>query len=578
VRERDYEGELSHTERLVRFDLRNHRREVISDMMSEPVAFVGERLVGRHLEGEGGLALIARDGTIQHLTPSTWYVFDFEVIDDHTVAVLAREDGERRVYTLDIDEPRPRYVCDADTLLAVSNHHLYVVDGGKGVSVDLQTGARGSFTPTKHSYSVGNEQLEVEDGEVRAHSMVDGTVRTLHVPRGEWRLWSMHGAVLARTPVRDDRSDGFLFTTHGVTPMASLLGGTAIFGVAELEGERWALIGNNTSRYGGDLADVLSEADVCLLPESGAVAMPTRNVPLRYAASAPSLLAAASRLAPGSELQVFDEYDLPVTVDLGLGEDAGSDLALMRDRARVVQRAVTSILRDPEIRTHVTFRDRRRAVYRWWRSELAGRTYVGMGDAMLQDRSEVGLELRGGASSYEDQALHCFGTLVNASAVKVAGLTIRCAGGDEDRSLSVPELAAGASFHFDRTFPVPSPVVAKIDVVRGRDQIPYVDAEQEAVARKVLELATGAYARTGLALSEHNVEDKTITVTLRAATEFATATPGLRDQRAHKAFEAYASLRDIYPSKDERDLHLKIEVDNRTLTYEYDGVTLTTNE
>jgi hypothetical protein len=577
VRSRDYDGELGHVSRLVRFDLRNHRREVIADGMVAPVVFVGKRLVARR--NGGGLVLIARDGSIQELAPGPWSIDDFEVIDDHTLAVQAQNDAHSAVYTLDLDEPRPKYVCDADTLLSVSKHHVYVIAAGQGVSVDLNTGARHSFTPTKHFNPLGAEQLEVEDGELRAHSMVDGTVRTLPVPHGEWRLTYMNGEVLARTTVRHGRSDDFLVTTHGVIALPSVLGGTAIFGVAELDGERWALIGHNTSRYGGDLADVPSEADVCLLPESGALTIPTRDVPLRYAASAPALFAAAARLAPGSELQVFDDEALPTTVSLALGEDAGSDFALMRARARVVQRAVTAILRDPEIRTDVTFHDRRRAVFRWWRSLVAGRTYVGMGDAMLQDAEEVGLELRDGTSTHTEGTLRCAGTLVNTSRTTAESLTIRCSPGDRDHAIPVPALAAGASFHFDRTFATASgDMWAQFELVRGDEQIWYIDANEEALTRKLFDLATRVYASTGLALSEHAISYSGITVTLRCAAEFATAKPELRERLAREAYAAYGALRELYPTDHERTLHLTIQVDEHVVTYDYDGHTLTTNE
>ncbi len=579
IRARDFDSELDIHWKLVRYDVRARRVHDVAVNVGSPLLSQGDDLLALRFDAKGAITRFGRDGTIQALTPSHFDVEDVERINDRDLAFLATGEGPRAVYTLDLNNPRPRHVVDADSLLTSAGGNIFAVAKGEGIAIEPSTGARTSFTPRESYVPLATEQIEVEFDQVLAYSMLDGAMRKVHTEREPWRLVYSPGAILARTAPKDGRSKAVWIKPGTVVPLPPVLGGTSIVGVTELEGQHWALIGHNTANYIGDLADVSPEVDVCLLPSSGSFERATRYIPQRYEAKHRALMAAASRHAPDASLQVFDaDNGEPVTLEIHVKDEVGSDLAAMRERVRSLHRGVTSVLGDREIRTRVHFRDKRSAVQRWRRSRLRDRTFVGMGDALMSDPSDVDVELRDLARATKDGKLTCSGTLVNRGTASLEGHVIRCIYGDRNRTIAVPALEPGASFAFDQSYDVDEDATAWVEVYRGSEPVEFLSTKYEAQMERVFTLATKIFADTGLALDTHDPADDEISVTLVSPSTFESVSEADRREAANKAFEGYQALRAIYDVPETTPLSLRIAVQGRPVSYDYDGKTLTTDD
>ncbi len=573
---RDFDGEVAIHWNLVRFDLRTRRHEVIAPYIGSPLVPHGDGLLALRFDGTARIARFGRDGTVEDLTPDDLDVVDYEPMDHGNLAFLADGNGPRAAYTLNLDRPKPKYLVDADTLLSAFGGHVFTVTkDNEGIAIDPLTRATARFKPTKHYWPLATDLLEVEDSQVVAHGMLDGRARTKLSRKGAWRFIYRPGAILARTAPHDSLSEAFLLTPGFVTALPAVIGGASLLDVTELDGDRWALVGHNTAHYLGDLVDTGSEADVCLLPRSGSVAFPTRDVPKRYEPKAAELFAASHREAPGSTLQLFDGDDTPVILDIRVKERAGSDVSLMRETARKLHHRVTSVLGDREIKTRVTFLDERTAVQRWRRSRLRERTFVGMGDALMADPSELAVELRDRSATMENGKITCSGTVANIQSTKLAGLSIHCIDGDRGRTIPVPDLAPGATFSFEQTYDVDADAHPHVEVYSAHDPVEFLDTVYETRMRQIFDLATSVYGQTGFALFGHDA-GKTITVTVHSPPTFTTLTQAERVRFATMAYNAYAALREIYASPPGTALLLKIIVQTQPVSYEFDGSTLTT--
>jgi hypothetical protein len=567
---RNIDGDIHRWSQVVHYDLRSHHREVVRANIGAPLVVLRGKLLALRLTTNPTVAIVARDGTTQDLTPANLKVVDFEPVDEHTIAFIADGDGPRAVYTLDIDLPRPRYVVDADTLLDAADGHVFVLDGEQGIAIDLRSGERTTFKPTGHLFPVGIYQVEAEGSMVRGHSMIDGKVRTLVDTPDDWRFVYTPGAVLARTPPQHDVSEAVLLTATGTIPLPSVAGGTTLLGVANLDSDRWALVGHNTTNYVGDLADNSSESDVCLLPTSGTAVFKTRVVPKQYEDKRQRVFAVSEELSPGSGIQVFDGDDTPITLAIRVKPRAESDFDLMRASARKLHHGVTSLLGDREIKTEVTFSDERTAITQWRCSDQRERTFIGMGDALMSDPAELALELRSGLDDVEKGKLHCSGKLINHQAAPLTGLSVQCIAGDRTRPIPVPDLAPGASFAFAKDFEVDDEPLPNVEILRGGQTVDFLDAAHEETMHRVFDVATTVYAETGLALQEHQV-DPDLVVTVHIGTDFAKATEERRLDLAHKAYDRFAALRDIYGKPEDTTLELKIQIQGLPISYEYDG-------
>jgi hypothetical protein len=571
---RDWDGDIDVHWNLVHFDLRTRRSERVSTYNGSPLIANGEDVLGLRYNGNAAIARFRRDGTVEDLTPDYLDVLDFELVKGGLV-FIAEGEGPRAAYSMTLEGSSPTYLVDADTLLATAGDKVFLRTKDAGIALDLHTGARSSFKPSKHLTPLASDEVEVEDWRIVAHSMLDGSVRPLLPAKLPWDLRYSPGAVLARTPPDHELSEAVLLTPGDAITLPTLTGGTSLLGVTVGSGDRWALVGHNTANYLGDLAEIDPEADVCLLPATGTVAFPTRVVPKRYEATSSALFDTLERVWPGAKLQLFDGEDSPVTLDIRVKEPAAADAARMRDTARKLHHGVTSVLGDREIRTRVTFLDERNAVVRFRRSRMRERAFVGMGDALMRDPSEDTVELRDGSGSIADGKIKCSGAVINTQSAKLAGLSVHCIWGDRVRTIAVPELAPGASFAFDQTYDVDADANLHIQIYRGPDPVEFFDTGYEARMKQVFDLAATVYAASGLALDTHSTTDD-IVVSVRAQSSFASLPEAERARFVTKAYEGYGALREIYKLPVTTSMQLRVIVQGLPITYEYDGTTLTT--
>jgi hypothetical protein len=580
VRVVDFEAESQSYYRLMRFDFRTRRVDVVMDHAAAPVQFIA----GEPLLLESGddyrLVLIRPDGQVQELTPSYLDVFDFEIINDHAIAFLAEGDGKRAIYTLDLNEPRPAYLLDADVLLSTHDGNVYARVDELGVIIDPKTGKRDTFVPRKHAEPVGDIAYYVDSGTVKAESMSTGRGKAGVATPGDWKLVHQADSVLVRTPVRAGRSSAWLLRGDQATPLPDLVGGTSLLGVATRGAQTWAVVGHNSSNFVRDLGKTSPEADICLLPETGDVSFPTRQVPGRYADKEDRLFAALADVSHDATVQIIDNRGEPTTVYIDLKKEFGAqDLDGMRARVHSLHQSITALLRDPEVRTTVHYADRRLAVERWRRNRLRDHVSAGMGDALIADPKDFDVEVRDLDNKRENDRVTCAGTLVNLQARKLEHVTLRCSA-NRKLAIDIGDLEPNASKQFSETFTTDEDGVATFEAFSGRSELEVRHPEWETRDEKVLAVATDVYAATRLALQRHTPkkEDKTISVGLLADLEFDERSWEAREQAAATAFKRYEALRDIYGLDASSELYLHIEIDLTDISYDYDGKKLTRSD
>jgi hypothetical protein len=572
---RSYDGDVERFTRLFRYDLATGRAEAVRDNIGSPLVAVGRDLLGLRLADKSEVVKVDRNGWVQGLTPDTLDVIDFEPADEHTIVFIADGVGPRAIFKLDLFNPRPTYVADADVLLDVSDGRVFALTGDDGFAIDLGSGARTAFKPPKHIFPVGHVMLEVEQSSVTAYDMLDGKTRPVAPRAGKWRLLYSSGTVLARTPATDNRSDAFLVKPTELEELPTLLGGTTLLGVTTVGQDRWALVGQNTINYSGDLADTASEADICLLPTTPTVTFPARFVPKRYLEKAKVLFDNAGTIDKKSTLQLFEDEGAPVTLELRVAERAGSDFEVMRKRALEVDRTLTELLDDHEIRTQVRFRDERVAIRRWRRARMRERTFVGMGDIHLSDPSELDVELRDRSDSMNEHKIHCSGTVVNTRPMPQDALSVRCIYGDRKRVIDVPVLAPGATFAFDQTYEVGNDASPVIEIARRGEAIEFYDTKFEQRTQQEFELAAKIYDDTGLALDWHRTDDRFV-VAVKSVASYETLSEDQRLRLAQQAYKAFEGLRSLEPVPDDAKLVLRIDLFESPTYYEFDGSKLKT--
>ena len=569
----DIEANVRRSWNLMRYDLAQRRLDLILDHVNAPLNFVRDKILTLRTVGTKTLVMIERDGRVHTLLPTYLEASDVEMIDDHTIAVLADGDGPRAIYTIDVDRPRPVHLIDADVLLSASSGHVFAVAGQEGVSVELATGKQQHVDlPKDHTHPQGEDSWYVDDLKVRAWPMRAGKDRVAISRRAKWKLVDQLGSVLARTAPAKDRSEAYLLSLGIAHPLPTVVGGTSIVSATNVGGKIWALVGHNTGNYIGDLGEIDSEADVCLLPASGDVAFPTRTVPMQYVDRSVALFGRAEQVAPGSIVQILNGPDAPITISYTLKEAGHMDLSAMRDRARDVHRRSTSVLGDRELRTEVVFADEGIAIARWRRERLGDRVVAGMGDVLLSDPADFDLEVRDLVDEKRGDAIQCAGTLVNTHDRTLRNLAIRCVAGDRIRVIAIPELGPNAEHTFSQAFDSDEDEAPFFEVVSGREPLAVRDAKAEAAAANVLDIAKQVYDETQLALVTHTTKD-TFAVNVRTTMEFETQPEDARMLRVTNAYRRYDALRALY--RIDPTAHLTLHIDVIDDAYEFDGVQLT---
>ncbi|MDB4957112.1 MAG: hypothetical protein JWO36_4681 [Myxococcales bacterium] len=569
-----YDAELRGYKKLVRYDLETKRVETVQDHVEAPIRFIGSNLLVRRVTDHTWLALVNRDGVIQSLTPDFLGVLDFELIDRHTIALLADGDGPRAVYTLDLDRPRPHHLIDATSLLSTSHGKVFVMAGHETIGIDPATGKRDPVVLDKPFVAQGDDAWYVSDSTVHARSLSSGQERIAVPTKLPWKLVYEADVVLARTSPERIPSHASLLRSGAVIPLPLIRGGSSIL-EATIQGDQtWALIGHNTANYNGDLADRSSETEVCRLPNANDLWLETRAVPKRFLTKRAEVFAALQKISPRATLQLLDNTGYPTTVYIELAEPGGDDLALMRARVRDVHRRVSSILEEREIRTFVRFSDQKSAMYRWRRYRLSDRPAAGMGNVFMTDAADFEVELRNLKTSRVGTHILCSGDLVNTHERTLENLEVQCITGDRKRRILVPPLDGLATYHFAHTLDAQPEDQPGFQVFRGREPIETRDAAFEARMHRIYDIGTAMYADSQLAIQEYNLTDDALHFVLDAPIGFDKEPEDVRAKIVAKAYRQFETLRDPSWFNDDLPLTLRIEVTGSSVSYDFDGTRL----
>lgn len=575
---RDFDAERRGYTNLVRFDLHTRQLATVADHAVKPALFTRDGIVVQRDIGEmRSLVLVEHDGALQSLLPDHLRPLDVEPVDDHTVAVLASGEARRAVYTLDLDQPRPKYIIDADILISVGGTTVFTGKDDDGVSIDLVSGKRRTFSLPPTLTPEGSDLWYVEDDKIHVRSMITDDDRSLFVQKRDWKLVLERGAVLARVSQRKGDSQAILLRDGGSTTLSDVRGGVSVL-EATIIGERtWALIGHNSSNYDGDIGDTQAEADVCVIAPSGSTSFVTRSVPERYLDRSEALFASLKVLHPRALLQVMDGYGEPTTVLIEVPERGGADFEAMRRRARFFHERVTAILGDREVRTDLQYSDRRIAHVRWRRNRLETRATAGMGFALEADYASYPIELRQRALSKADKRITCAGTLVNLRPLPLLDVKIRCIAGDRTRVIEIGTLAPGAAQPFSQSYEVNDDDEPNLEISIQNDAVEYLDQLDEERDHKAFELGAAVYEATGLAIDEQDLSDDPL-VTLTAPEDFAKKPEDVRFTAVANAYQRLQALRALYGYEDGAKMGLHIEVRRSTIAYDYDGEKLTLHD
>ena len=567
VRTYNYDGELRGYNQLVRMDVDTRETTVLVDHAVAPIVFLqGKPVVRRSLSPHENTALVMVEdgGRIDVLAPPTYDVLDIEPVDTHTLAFIANGNGKRAIYTLSTEHPRPKYLIDADDVLATYDHHVLAGVDDKVVSIDLATGDRATFPLKPHTTPQGKYALAVKDNGVVAHDVPGDKDLKVVTERGVWHLVHQLDSTLVRAAPQIDVSRAFLVTSGAATPLPNIEGGATIGNAVRVRGKLWAIIAHNTPNYVADFGESITEADVCSLPETGSVKFPTRSVPARYLDKQDAVFRIAREIDHKATIQILDDLGAPTTVHIEVPDKRG-DLDALRARARALHPRVTSLLGDRDAQTELELADHRSAYVRWSRERLRATVTAGMGDAQLYDPADYDVEVRDLVDTADGEHVHCKGTLANLRDKPLAQVEVRCVAGDRDRVIRVPDLAASATFAFDETFDGESNDVAGLSVYAGTEPLFARDVDADTHTRALLDMALAAYGDAQLALVEH----KSAAVTLLGPEGFDKQPLEQRERAANAAYERYAGLG--------KELVLTIQVRLSNVTYTFDGVSLTEN-
>jgi hypothetical protein len=524
-------------------------------------------VVGRSAQKDW-VALIDANGAVQDIVEGHFEVTDYELIDDHTLALLVAGDGERAVYTVDLDRPRPQHLIDADILLSTSQGRVFVVTkDDQGILIDPKSRAQQTFTWTAGSVPVEDNLLFVKDQSVVTRNMRSGNDRPIISHARDWKLRHQSGSVLARTPPRNEVSYAALFTNGEVRNLPDVRGGASIISTTNVGDQVWALVGHNTTNYIGDLAKTDAEADICLLPKSGHVTFATRAAPARFVDRWQKLNDAAAAL--GGKVQILENHLEPVTVYVALEKvPGGMDHVQMRKHVEAVHARVTSYLGDREIQTEVRFSDGRTGIQRWRRSRLRDRIIVGMGDALVPDPASFDVEVPDLKYDEHDKRARCKGTLVNTQARALEDIHIRCWHGRTPEHV-VAKIEPGARHSFEVSNE-DIEASQSLQVVLDGERLEVMRSDINARRQKVFELAVQIHDETGLTLYSHDI-DEDISLTVEAEAPFVKLSSEEQTKVAADALKRFDGLRAIYEAEKSTLDSMTISVRAMDVSYYFDG-------
>lgn len=567
---RDFDGNDRSFDRLVRYDLATKRATTLFEPVSTPIQFTKDGVLVVSKRGENAaLVHIQADGFVQALLPSYFDVKDVEPIDGTRYAVAAGVDNKWRIFTLDLDAPRPVHLYDADVLLSAVRGTVFVRDGKRTFAVDAETGEAAPRDVSAAGMPDRELVYFVEDQQVKVKSLATNETRTLVEDRRRWMLLHQSDSVLARAGTVNYQH-AVLLQAGKATPLPRLRGGTSIVGLARLADATYALVGHNTSHVDGDLWAWAHEADVCMLDTSERVlAIETRSLPARYTAKSKAFWDAVSAI-PNTRWQLLDNIDTQPMLYVNIDENGSSDVAQLRERAREIHKTIARTFDDDELSTYVEWQNGYTASYRWRREHLRGRTTAGIGDLHRSDPSDFDLDLAESLVEKVRGVVHCKGTLKNLRAVTLLDLEVRCIAWDRKRVLRIPKLEAGAVYTFDETFEATEDDYLVIDVFRGRVPQLVRDVTAEAQVEARYAFFVELQAATKLSLLEHDISDEHFYIRLKAR-----STDGIDDIEvdtiaavAKQLEEARARLG--VPRAPRLELQLFVE----RKIYDWDGLTL----
>ncbi|HTL34136.1 MAG TPA: hypothetical protein VL326_13495 [Kofleriaceae bacterium] len=574
----DYLSGLRSFENLIRYDLRTRTQTVITDHVVKPLLFAdGDVYVRRSYGDKQEFVHVDKGKRVHTLTPDYMNVEDVLQLDDKTFALLASGDGQKAVFIYTTDRPHPRYLVDADTLVGHDGKHVLIEKGDKALSVDVTTGESTPFTNVAGATTLGPLAYTVENEQVHAHHLLKGDDHVVIDKKGLWKLVFQRDTILVRTAPKDDRSEAFLIEDGKPTPLASISGGTSVYGTAKLGTRLWALIGHNSANSILDPADTVTESEVCTMPNAGPMIWQSRIVPGRYAAKSDKLMGALMREAPGAGVQIAEDYNYPVAVSVTMqAELAHRDFTKMRERVAQINDAATKLLEDNDVRTEVTWADGWIAIRAWRRDRLRESTSVGMGDALLSNPDDIDLIVKDLVDMHVDAGFECSGSLTNTHAEKLENLEVRC-GTDRMHSIKVPVVEGHETVKFSKIWEQGDEdpwITALFEITRNGELVQTIDDYKEKQTERVLDLCEKQYNASKFTLLTHTI-DRDIKLSFWAPAEFVEYTDAQRLAIVRDLYRRFQALTTIYELPATTPISVTISVHMHTETYEYDGVQLT---
>jgi hypothetical protein len=572
VMARDYDGADISYDHLVRYDLTTKRSTVIVARALGPLNFTKTGDVLAVVKYEYRTLVNIRDGYVQSLTPDWFDVSDVELIDRTNLSLLAGADAKTAVYLLDLDRPRPAHLSDADILLSAVPRTVYIRDGNDAFAVDIATGKRDARdVPGK---AMPDEDLIyfIDDRTVMMRSLRTNEVTKLLDERRDWTLRHQAGSVLARAhAVKEDHA--YLLANGTATRLPLMLGGTSIVGTTQQGDTLWGLIGHNTANYDGDFITLAHESDVCMLDtKAGQMQIQTRTLPARYAAKETEFWRVVEQKYPTARWQVLDGQGYAPSLSVHFAEDGGNDLDKLRDRAREVHKAITTMFGDQELVTELTFEDGRHASYRWRREPLRGRAHAGIGDLKLLDPADFDLEITDLVAEKidDDERIKCEGKLTNLRTVTLVDLQVRCIAGDLERVIPIAKIEPKQTVTFAHAFEAKVNDYLAVEVFRGRDILLLLDKARNAQTETFHDFFVKLHADTRLAERELR-RDKEFFVQLKAPVKARLGDIEL--DTVKKAYEQIDAARALFEIDEDVELELELYIEYKR--YAWDGEKLT---
>jgi hypothetical protein len=339
-------------------------------------------------------------------------------------------------------------------------------------------------------------------------------------------------------------NDATLFDRDRRWQLPKLTGGGRYAGAVRLADGRFLALVAQDTRFDGVISE-RDERDVCVVPATGAVALPARTMPRAYQAHTDAVIAAARALGK-ADAYAFDVQDeRAATLGFHLPGTGGTPAAML-ERITELERTLAGVM-PPDVQLAIYWEDDRTYARSWWSYRLERRRAdAGNRTARVERAGDAAIELRSAKVVIEGGELRCSGALKNATA---APLNLKVSCGDDWFQVEPAPLAPGGlGGWLARVTPGAGADLVKLrahshdfETMHGDAPI-WFDADAGRRATAALALAERVRAQTGLVPVAWDWESSTapVGVTLYAPRGFGDLSDAERATRAVAAQGALA--------------------------------------